>query len=430
MHGGGVDAPCDIGKWAQAWRSRSLLLAATRDRLLLRPTGDRVWKAFSRLRVPAFDRDFICRALWRKLTVAHRLCAMTRQDNCPFEPLVETHQHFFEGCQFAEFLGSLIEHTYRPVELDGGGWVAVKQLPYRHSELRLTTTQGLMYWAGLATAWSLRCQRLFVGSLFTVFEFVAALVCKLRVWLNLQNPTLPRTELRPYLDNLLEWQRTRRLGTKWRSPKGPRPVLSLTAEVRTEWKKEKYASHIERTLTALGVLQEKGWDVVFTDGSSKRVRGWEQAGFGGFYGEGDERNFACPLNPQELQTNGRAQVRAVLFAMRQCTGVNPMAIVTDSEFCFNGPTKNLFLWERRDWLGISHSDQWIPILELARDTSKQYKFFWVPSHVSIEGNEGADRQAEEGRLLHEYNLRPLHKRQRLNPTEVTEPEETGRGGER
>ena len=105
-----------------------------------------------------------------------------------------------------------------------------------------------------------------------------------------------------------------------------------------------------------------------------------------------------------------------------------MAIVTDSEFCFNGLTKHILLWERQDWLGISHSDQWIQILELARDSSRQYKFFWVPSHVSIEGNEGADRQAEEGRLLHEYNLRPLQKRQRLNPPEVTEPEETGRGG--
>ena len=154
--------------------------------------------------------------------------------------------------------------------------------------------------------------------------------------------------------------------------------------MRTEWKKQKYALHIEQTLTALGALQEKGWDVVFTDGSSKRVRGWEQVGFGGFYGEGDERNFACPLDPQELQTNGRAEVRAVLFAMRQCTEANSMAIVKDSELCFNGLTKHMLLWERRDWLGMSHSDPWIQILELARDSSRQYNFFWVPSQFSIE----------------------------------------------
>ena len=92
---------------------------------------------------------------------------------------------------------------------------------------------------------------------------------------------------------------------------------------------------------------------MFTDGSSKTVWGWEQAGFGGFYGEGGERNFACPLDPQELQTNGRAEVRAVLFAMRQCSGANPMAIVTDSEVYFNGLTKHILLWERRDWPGIS-----------------------------------------------------------------------------
>ena len=284
-------------------------LAATTDRMIFRPAGDRVWRVYSRLRVPSFDRDFVRRALWRKLTVAQRLCAMTQQDNCPFEPFVETHQHFFEGCQFIEFLGSSIEHTYGRVELKGGGWVAVKHLPYRQTEQILTTTQGLLYWAGLAAAGSLRCQRLFMGTLFTFFEFVAASVCKLRVWLHLQNPTLRRAELGPYLDNILEWQRTRRLGAKWRSPKGLRPVLSLTAELRTEWKKQKYAQHIEQTLTALRVLQEKGRDVVFRDGSSKRVRGREQAGFGAFYGEGDERNFACPLDPQQVQTNGRVEVR-------------------------------------------------------------------------------------------------------------------------
>ena len=289
-------------------------------------------------------------------------------------------------------------------------------------------TQGLVYLAGLAAAWSLRCQRLFMGTLFTVFEFVAALVCKLRVWLHLQNPSLPPAELRPSLDNLLEWQRTRRLGANWRSPKGPRPILSLTAKLRTEWKKRKCAQHIEQTLNVLGVLQEQGWDVVFTDGSSKRVRGWEQAGFGGFYGEGDERNFSCPLDPHEVQTNGRAEVRAVLFAMRQCTGARPMAIVTDSEFCFNGPTKHILLWERRDWLGTSHSDQWVQILGLARYSPRQYKFYWVPSHVSIEGNEGADRQGEEGRLLHEYNLQPLPKQQRLSPPDVPDSGAMGRGG--
>ena len=65
-----AEAPYDMGKWAQAWRTRSLLLAATRDRMIFRPIGDRVWKVFSRLRVPTFDRDFIRRALWRKLTMA------------------------------------------------------------------------------------------------------------------------------------------------------------------------------------------------------------------------------------------------------------------------------------------------------------------------------------------------------------------------
>ena len=140
-----------------------------------------------------------------------------------------------------------------------------------------------------------------MGTLFTVFEFVAALVCKLRVWLQLQNPSLPRAELRPYLDNLLEWQHTRRLGAKWRSPKGPRPILSLTAELRTEWKKQKYAQHIEQTLNALGVLQEQGWDVVSTDGSSKRVRAGSRQGLGVFTGRRMRGILRVPRTPRRYR---------------------------------------------------------------------------------------------------------------------------------
>ena len=137
-----AEAPCDMGKWAQAWKSRSILLTASRDRALFRPTSNRIWKIFARLRVPAFDKDFIRRALWRKLTVAQLLCAMTRQDHYPFEPVVETHRHFFEGCKFTEFLGSSIEHTYGQVELEGRGWVAVKRLPFHHPMLGLTTNRA------------------------------------------------------------------------------------------------------------------------------------------------------------------------------------------------------------------------------------------------------------------------------------------------
>ena len=52
----------------------------------------------------------------------------------------------------------------------------------------------------------------------------------------------------------------------------------------------------------------------------------------------------------------------------------------------------------------------------------------MPSHVSIEGNEGADRQTAEGRVLHEYNLQPLPKRQRLSPPDVPHSGAMGRGG--
>ena len=40
--------------------------------------------------------------------------------------------------------------------------------------------------------------------------------------------------------------------------------------------------------------------LVFEDGSSKHVRGWHHAGFAGFYGRVDERNFTEPVPKGEL----------------------------------------------------------------------------------------------------------------------------------
>ena len=38
--------------------------------------------------------------------------------------------------------------------------------------------------------------------------------------------------------------------------------------------------------------QAEGWQRVFTDGSANIVKGWSQAGDGGWYGHGSDRNFS------------------------------------------------------------------------------------------------------------------------------------------
>ena len=59
-----------------------------------------------------------------------------------------------------------------------------------------------------------------------------------------------------------------------------------------------------------------GWRVVFTDRSAKVVHGWGRAGFGGWYGPGDPANYARHVPLGERQSNNRAELWAVLHALR------------------------------------------------------------------------------------------------------------------
>ena len=51
--------------------------------------------------------------------------------------------------------------------------------------------------------------------------------------------------------------------------------------------------------------QKGGWDVVFTDGSSKIAYQWLTDGYGVWYGAGDERNRSFVLARDEDQTNNK-----------------------------------------------------------------------------------------------------------------------------
>ena len=91
-----------------------------------------------------------------------------------------------------------------------------------------------------------------------------------------------------------------------------------------------------------------------------------------------------------------------------------MTIVVDSEYVYDALTKHILKWEKAGWRSssgaVSHSDLWIPLLAQMRRHQQTARFIWVPSHVGIVGNEGADQLAEQGRLSHPYNLTSFAKR--------------------
>ena len=337
---------------------------------------------------------------------------LTRSDACPFDRQREDHDHLCMSCSHSLFVHSAVEHTYGKVSDASGSQVPVVSLWRSSPLLLLTTTQGLMSLSGLLTFWSLRCRYVFQQQPVTQFDLVAAWVAKLELWLLHPSPTVPRSDVRPLHSNLKKWMEQRVLGNRWHNPKGPRPVLSLPPQARQELKQAKYAAHVATTMERLERLQGDGVAIAFTDGSSKQVRGWDQAGSGVFYGEGDSRNHSAPVPQCELQSNNCGELKAVLHVLQNLPQGGRVATVMDSEYVFLGPTERLLRRERASWK-IEHADLWMLVLDLLRSHQQNTTFFWVPSHVGLEGNDGADREAENGRLQHPHNFEPSVKRVRV-----------------
>ena len=58
----------------------------------------------------------------------------------------------------------------------------------------------------------------------------------------------------------------------------------------------------------------QGWVGGCSDGSARRVRGWMQAGYGFFYMDQSEHNFAAHLPERECQSVSCGELRGVLHA--------------------------------------------------------------------------------------------------------------------
>ena len=171
------------------------------------------------------------------------------------------------------------------------------------------------------------------------------------------------------------------------------------------------------SLAELETMAGEGWTVVYTDGSAKVVRGWAQAGFGAWYGPNALRNASDFVPLGEKQSVSRAELRGVLHAVRDRQWEERMVVVLDSEYVFKGITQWSSKWQRHQWRvsgrEVEHKDLWIAVLAERELAGDRLQVRWVPSHLGVEGNEGADQLAEQGRLLHPYNEESPPKRRRL-----------------
>ncbi|KAL5501897.1 hypothetical protein ACEPAH_9158 [Sanghuangporus vaninii] len=159
-------------------------------------------------------------------------------------------------------------------------------------------------------------------------------------------------------------------------------------------------------------VDEEGFDVVYADGACKgNGQIGSIAGVGVWWGHNDPRNIAerCP----GAQTNNRAELIAIVRVLETAPFGRPLMIKTDSTYsikCLQVWHQN---WAQRNWktsagkpvLNAPLIKYLLSLLNLRQLQGFPVKFVYVKGHAGIEGNEGADTQANLGAGLPEARER-------------------------
>ena len=377
-----------------------------------------MWQAFGRLHLPRWDRDFIQRCVWKKLPVGTRMERLGGK-LCPLDCRVEDHEHVFRNCLFSNFMFDTVRRAFRVVQ-GPSGVVEPSRLLRDHPLLSLTTTQGLLLWAGLKVQWSLRCQAKYQKHMPVLDEFIAGWAGVLRRWRAEVNMSCSRLDLYTFVEILDGWFSDPAMPGIFKGPAHKpttaRPPRALDTLALKEAKWGKYKNGKVQHLAA---LEQGGWTVAYTDGSAKTVRGWAQVGFGVWFHRGSPRNHSAHVPISERQSVSRGELRGVLHAVLARRPGERLAVVMDSEYAFKGIMEWSPKWRRHGWRTssgeVGHRDLWETILWERERAGDELQIHWIPSHLGVQGNEEADALAEAGRMSHPNNDRPVAKRPRIEP---------------
>ena len=161
----------------------------------------------------------------------------------------------------------------------------------------------------------------------------------------------------------------------------------------------------ELAAEALRVIQQKEDDghlLAYTNGSVEYVstHGWI-GGWGCYAADGWEK--ASHLPPHTRQTINRAELQAVIEVVQRYHDRNlKVAVCTDSAYVYGGVQGGAHKWRAWGWVTtwgpVTNVDLWSTLMTLLDSTLVVSDWIKVPSHVAIQGNERADKLAEQGRL--------------------------------
>jgi len=134
---------------------------------------------------------------------------------------------------------------------------------------------------------------------------------------------------------------------------------------------------------------------IFTDGACKG-----NPGIGGWGAliqyNGQTREL---FGGEKLTTNNRMELLAVIRALEALTRPCKIHLHTDSTYVQKGISEWIHLWKKQNWRTsnkkeVKNDDLWKQLDQLAQQ--HQIDWFWIRGHSGHDGNEQADKLANQG----------------------------------
>ena len=134
---------------------------------------------------------------------------------------------------------------------------------------------------------------------------------------------------------------------------------------------------------------------IFTDGACKGNPG--RGGWGALlrFGTREKELFGG----EALTTNNRMELTAVIRALEALNKRCKVRVHTDSQYVQKGISEWISAWKKRGWKTadkkpVKNVDLWLELDQLA--SQHDIEWLWVKGHAGHEGNEHADRLANQG----------------------------------
>ena len=142
-------------------------------------------------------------------------------------------------------------------------------------------------------------------------------------------------------------------------------------------------------------MSNKPHVIIYTDGACKGNPG--PGGWGAVLKSGVHEKHLH--GGEQLTTNNRMEISAVIFALRALKQRSRVELWTDSQYVQKGVTEWLEGWKNRGWKTatkepVKNADLWQELDGLLPD--HEISWHWVRGHNGHPGNELADQLANKG----------------------------------